>query len=275
MYPLQATVLAHHAAFARLVTRAKTLAATLRTLICALALIFSPLLGSVGLPGPADAALITNASFETTTLASPGGYICQTGSTCVSNVTGWSSTCNTGGCGNGSTVATLCYSGTNCSAFNGGIGLYGAIGNSPDGGNFIAIDGDSTYTATLSQTITGLTIGTSYNLQFYQAAGQQRGTTGATTERWQVTFGTQTLNSALMNNASQGTVGWNLVSLTFLATTTSQALTFLAVGTPGGQPPVVLLDGLTLAVPEPSSLALLAMAALSLVAVRRRRKAKA
>jgi hypothetical protein len=51
--------------------------------------------------------------------------------------------------------------------------------------------------------------------------------------------------------------------MTFTASSTSQILSFLAVGTPTGLPPVSLLDGVSLvdstvpAVPEPSSWAML------------------
>src|ERR1700683_3813281 len=105
-----------------------------------------------------------------TTLSSPGGDFCQAGPTCASNVTDWTSVCNAGGCGNGSTVLSLIFPSTNGTAFNGGIGLDGTIANSPDGGNMVAADGDPLFSAAFSQTITGLTVGGSYSLSFYQAA---------------------------------------------------------------------------------------------------------
>jgi hypothetical protein len=48
--------------------------------------------------------------------------------------------------------------------------------------------------------------------------------------------------------------------MNFTATSTSQLLTFLSGGSPGGEPPVALLDGVSMvdssAVPEPGSILL-------------------
>ena len=57
----------------------------------------------------------------------------------------------------------------------------------------------------------------------------------------------------------------------FTATAASQVLTFLAVGTPAGQPPISLLDGVNLTfVPEPGS-ALVVIAGLAGLATLARR----
>ena len=218
--------------------------------------------------------LVQNGSFTTTSLPSPGGYICQAGSTCVSNVAYWSSTCNAGGCGTGATAASLLYPGTNGSAFN-CCGLQGTITDSPDGGNFLAIDGDTNYGASISQLIGGLTIGQNYFLSFYQGAAQQNGTSGPTTERWKVTFGSDTVLSTKMINPDGGVQPWNLQSFTFKATSTSQLLTFLAVGTPNGAPPVVLLDGVKIVAPEPGTFAFLAGGIVALIAARKAGKSRA
>ena len=149
---------------------------------------------------------ITNGDFETlvggNSLGVSGGYFCKAGATCVSNVASWSSICHAGAnCGSGGTVASILFANTNGSAFNGSIGLWVAgqsgvgstgVPNSPVGGNFVAFDGDPTYNASISQVVNGLTPGGRYTLTFYQAAAQQNGTTGATTEQWQVTFAGQT-----------------------------------------------------------------------------------
>jgi hypothetical protein len=223
---------------------------------------------------PARANLVQNGNFTSTTLSSPGGYICTSGTTCTSNVADWSSICNPGGCGNGATVASLLFPGTNGSAFNGGIGLW-SMADPPTAGNVIAIDGDPLYTATLSQTINGLTPGQSYQLQFYQAAAQQAGSGGATTEQWQVSLGSETQSSTLMDNPSQGFTSWNQQTMTFTASAASEVLTFMALGTPMGVPPVVLLDAVSLnAVPEPTTMALLGGGLLTLFSVRKRIKGR-
>ena len=152
--------------------------------------------------------LVQNADFTGTTLSSPGGYACDQASNtaCGSRLTSWTVTCGTPGCQGGGTPTSILFPGTNGSAWNGGIGLY-RVDNAPVSGNVFADDGDPAYRSSLSQTITGLTAGHTYALNFYQAAAQQNGLSGNTTEQWQVTFGT-TQTSALMNNPSQGFVAW-------------------------------------------------------------------
>lgn len=233
----------------------------------------------LGLGTPAKAGnLVANGNFELTNLGSPGGYFCQSGATCTSNVTDWTSVCNAGGCGNGSTVLSLVYAGTNGSAFNGNIGLWRPIADSPDGGNFIAADGDPQYSASFSQEIDGLNVGQSYILTFDQAAAQQNGTSGPTTESWQVSLGSDTQTSTVMDNPSHGFQPWNQQTMTFTASAASELLTFLAVGTPGGEPPVSLLDGVSMvqaAAPEPANVVLAVVGLLGLAVLRARRRARA
>ena len=116
--------------------------------------------------------------------------------------------------------------------------------------------------------------GHSYTVSFYQASGQQQGFTGATTEYWQVSLGSQTLNSPTMNTPSAGDTLWQLQSLTFVASAATEALTFLAVGAPA-LPPIAFLDGVSMtaasAVPEPASLSLFGIAVVGLGVAWRRR----
>lgn len=135
--------------------------------------------------------------------------------------------------------------------------------DSSDGGHFIAIDGDPGFSAVLSQTIGGLTVGHTYTLSFLMAGAQEDDKFGNTTDSWRVTFGNQTQDSAILTNNTHGFTDWISQSMSFTASSTSQILSFLAVGTPTGLPPVSLLDGVRLvdstvpAVPEPSSWAML------------------
>ena len=234
---------------------------------------FCLLAGGV-LATPAQAGpLVANGSFEQTSLASPGGFLCGNGAnnTCISNVTSWTSTCSPAGpCGSQSTPSSLLFANTNAVAWNGGIGLAGTIANSPDGGNYVALDGAAQYRSAIMQTVSHLTVGDTYDVTFFQAAAQQKGSTGATVEQFAVSLGASTLNSAVMNDAAGGFVPWETQTLAFVATSSSEVLSFLALGTPNGEPPVVLLDGVSLSVPEPGTIAMFGAGLLGLLVARKR-----
>lgn len=227
---------------------------------------------------PAAAApinLVANGDFTGTTLTGKGGYVCDQASAtaCGSTLTSWTSTCGTLGCKGGNTPTSVLFPGSNGSAWNGGIGLYSAK-DAPGGGNTFADDADKTYSTSLSQTINNLTIGDTYTLTFNQAAAQQNGASGATTEQWQVTLGGTTQAGAAMKNTSQGFVPWTTQTLTYTATMASEVLTFLSIGGPQGEPPVVLLGNVSLAdttkVPEPATAILFGTGLLGFGLVRRR-----
>ena len=117
-----------------------------------------------------------------------------------------------------------------------------------------------------------MTTGKSYTVSFYFAGAQQYGFTGATTEQWLVSLGSQQLATAVLSDTSHGFTGWQYTSLTFTATATSEVLSFLAVGTPSGVPPFTLLDGVSMvAAPEPGSAAMLVTGVLAIAFFARRR----
>ena len=137
--------------------------------------------------------------------------------------------------------------------------------------NFVASD-PAYQTGALTQSISGLTAGQNYILTFQWAAGQQTAHTGATTEGWQVTLGSQTLSTITVNNASQGFVPWMMATMTFTASASTEALSFLATGGPTGVPPFALLSNVNLtAAPEPVSLSILAVGVAGALVARRRR----
>ncbi len=197
------------------------------------------------------ADLITNGGFETLTT----GYG-QIGFN--TNATGWTTT-----------GYNFVFSATN--ADNGGVN--GSAGNlqlwgpgngssnglhaSPNGGNYIAADG-AYQVAAITQDFTNLTVGHTYIVGFDWGAAQQKGFTGPTTEQWQVSLGSDRHLTEVAHDLNHGFIDWRMEAFQSVATSTSETLSFLAIGTPGGKPPFVLLDGVTMYdradVPEPTAL---------------------
>jgi hypothetical protein len=224
--------------------------------------------------------LVTNGSFEQLTGGS--GQIGYNGS---SLLTGWTN----GSAGNlgynfvytPGTADTTGGNGVdgNVTLWGPGNGSANGLGASPDGGNYIAADG-AYEVAPISQTIGGLTVNAKYAVSFYYAGAQQSGFTGTTTEAWDVSLGGQTLDTTTLNDANHGFTGWQYTTLTFTATSTSEVLSFLAAGTPSGEPPFSLLDGVSMtqvtAVPEPASAAMMLTGLMAIgVIVRRRQLSRA
>ena len=153
-------------------------------------------------------------------------------------------------------------------------GQNNAYSASANGGNFLASD-QLYYPGTISQSISGLTVGKQYTLTFDYALAQQVGFTGVNADNyWQVGFGSSLQNTQQLTIASGGFSGWKDASMTFTATGTSEVLSFLAKGTPTGAPPFLLLDGVSMvsAVPEPATWGML-LGGLGLVGfIARRRK---
>ena len=133
----------------------------------------------------------------------------------------------------------------------------------PNGGNFIALDGDTQYNGPLFQTVHGLTAGDTYTLSFSWAAAQIVNRAGKTTEKLEVTFGGTTITTPTVANASKSATPWVTETYTVKATSANELLSFLSIGTPNGMPPLALLDGVSLTaggVPEPSTWALMTLA---------------
>ena len=131
---------------------------------------------------------------------------------------------------------------------------------SPDGGAFIGADG-AFRDEPIQQTITGLVAGHSYAVTFDWAAAQQHGFSGSTSSGWDVSLGAQTHSTGNTAIGNHGFSGWTTSTFDFVATGSSETLSFLSTGTGGAaEPPFSLLDGVSLnSVPEPSTWAMMVL----------------
>ncbi len=185
----------------------------------------------------------------------------------------------------------------------------------PGGYNEVEADGNPSYESGFNYVVTGLTVGQTYSLSFYEAGSQQQGFANGlnTTEQWIVSLGTSGMNfcngcgaadayygghdstysnadatasvqaTTLMTTAPGGLTDWEYVTVNLTADATTDILSFLAWGDNGNTvnlPPIVFLAGVDsapgLATPEPGTVVLFGSMLLGVgVAIRRRRRATA
>ncbi len=226
--------------------------------------------------------LVTNGSFEQVTSGSPASFEVGPNWHYNGNLIGWTSAA--GGTANSNNAFNILFDSATATTANADTRYTSSepqklssehyAGPSPDGGNFMALDGDTQANGLFSQTINGLTPGKSYTLTFYWAATQLSNRSGDTTERLDVGFGNDSFSTATVGGPTHYFAGWYQVSHVFTADSASQLLSFLSMGTPNGLPPVALLDGVSLTanVPEPAAWAML-IVGFGLVGAARRRRA--
>ena len=226
--------------------------------------------------------LVTNGNFEATTYTQNTQFGGISGNTYVASqgVTGWT--------GAGGNALQFYYFGGTQTTVN-PIERFGDANdvlnatttNSIAGGNFVGLDGDQgdaglgipNVQGSISQLINGLVVGEHYTLTFNWAAAQMANRFGATSEQLHITFGGETRDTAILAIPEGGFSGWQNGSFNFTATSNSQLLTFLSVGTPSGLPPIALLDGVSLTmVPEPSTWAMMLLGFGGIGAMIRRRR---
>ena len=160
-----------------------------------------------------------------------------------------------------------------------GNGSPNGLTNSPNGGNFIGADGAFQVKA-INQTITDLVVGGKYTLSFWWAGAQQSGFNGVNTENWTASLGGQSFTTDTVYNTNHGFTGWQQATFSYTATASSEVLSFLAHGTPNGEPPFSLLDGVSLtgpttATPLPAALFFVAPALAGVFGFSRRKQNKA
>ncbi len=229
----------------------------------------------------AQTNLIVNGDFEQTTVQSSGQWDSHYP---YVNVTGWTSagynflftpgSADTTGVYSSENTKQLILWGPNSGSAN------GLPATSPTGGNFVGMDG-AYQVGAISQVITGLHAGHTYQLNFYWAAAQQHGYTGDTTEKIKATLGSQFHTTSTISNPSEAFSGWTEQSFDYIATGGTETLSLLAIGTPSGVPPFALIDGVSMydlseVTPEPGAMALAAAGFVGFAGavVRRRRAAR-
>ena len=224
-------------------------------------------------PAFAEVNLVLNGGFEDVTLngapATQSEQLAKSGNTQAGVVaTGWTNT----GYGFIFTPGSADQGGAVTPEFNstttlwgpgaaGGGSNNGLTATSPFGGNYLVEDGGYEPGA-IYQSIGGLSVGGNYLLTFDWAAAQEHNAAyvSPTTESWYFGFGNQYSQTQVVSTPGKGFTPWMQASYLFTASATSQLLGFLAAGTPAGQPPYSLLDGVSLvAAPEPSAWSILVM----------------
>src|SRR5580700_5436766 len=166
----------------------------------------------------------------------------------------------------------------------GNAGLFGLaqpslIAPTPVAGNFVAADGSTSYSGAITQTLTDLTPNKAAALTFYWGVVQQStatcggNCTGTVGGQWQVSLGGPSQDTTLISNqATQTFSGWMESTMTFVPTSATETLQFLAVGS--GAPSILLLNGdsLTQSISEPASWAITLAGLVGLGVLSRRRQ---
>lgn len=247
---------------------------------------------SVGLSPSAQAQnLVTNGTFQVTGGTTSFQFGTWGPYTPTETVAGWASTGYNFVFLPGSNSATSYYGTNNVSFWGPSNGVNnGFTGAAPGGTDFLALDGDyqttdpkgHVATAAVTQAINNLTVGATYNVSFAWAGAQQQGYTGATTENLTVSLGSASATTSTVNLASQGFSGWINQTFGFIATTSSEVLSFLAAGSPAIPPFVLVANVSVTKAPEPASVAIMLTGLVSLAGLggarrglRQRRRARA
>lgn len=226
------------------------------------------LIAGLGFFAPAQAQeLVTNGGFELTSHGANKGV--GAGSTLL---TGWTATDGAYDFVFSDINASIPASPTALSLWNQTNGGGGQATNSPTGGNFYAFDPAVATPGPITQTLKNLQAGT-YQVSFDWAVAQQYGYSSGTWGSWTVQLGSAAAQAtATVNNPSRSFTGWMHETMSFTVGAGDAVLSFLGKGGPQGVPPFALLDSVSVvAVPEPSTYALLLLGLAAVAAVARRK----
>jgi hypothetical protein len=205
--------------------------------------------------GGADAALITNGSFETPTVPSGNFTTFGTGS---SLVTGWN---------------VFGPAGTNVAIVSGTFSQNGVSFPAQDGTQWLDLTGSNSNSSEgVSQAVT-TTVGNRYQLSYF-VGNTTGGSIFGTTSTVNVSLNGVATFSDTNSNVSPNTLDWEVFNHTFVASTSTTTLAFQngdpANDNSNGLDNVVLTDLGPAAVPEPASLGLL-VTGLAFVALTRKK----
>jgi len=140
--------------------------------------------------------------------------------------------------------------------------------------SFMAMDGDYN-TGAISQTISGLTKGSVYEVTFEYAFAQQYSFNGSTVQNLQVSLGSHSSSVGSYTLTSNGFSGWMTGTLYLQADGTSDLLSFLAIGNVQLPPFALFTDVAMYADPEPATVGMLAVGMAGVIGAARRRRARA
>ena len=146
-------------------------------------------------------------------------------------------------------------------------------GKAAGAGNFLALDG-AYMTGPVTQSISGLQIGQTYDLTFNYAFAQQHGFDQDTVQHLTATIDGISWQSADFALPEHGFTGWQSETLQFTASAATATLSFLAYGNKP-VPPFALVSNVSLpsAVPEPATWAMMIIGVGGIGALARRRRA--